>query len=218
MDTYTDIGICGTAHTVIGAPHWITDYYAEPKQIKSELLFFVPLRHPTIMIRKSVIDEHQLYYDKTIPGTEDYDFFIRAARVTKLTNLLDKDLFAYRRTGENMSAVNEERDAAIKASIMRNLLIDELKLHIGDKLLHNLVITGYKEHTKSGIKKLDSGLRKIVRRNERLGVYEPDALCNTMIHRWHREKYRMDLKFNKNIPENLLDCWRQGTYYRPWME
>lgn len=218
MDTYTDIGICGTKHTVIGAPHWLVDYYADPKQIKSELLFFVPLRHPTIMMRKSVIESNQLYYDKNIPGAEDYDFFIRASRITQLSNLMDKELFAYRRAEGNVSALNKERDTDIRISLMKNLLVDDLHLYFDDKDINNMVITTVKEYDESLLRELEEAVLKIVEQNELLGVYDHNALCKTMIHRWHREKYSIDLRFKNKPPQDLINCWRQGVYYRSWME
>lgn len=223
MDVYPEIGICGTKHTVIGAPHWLVDYHSNPLQIKSELLFFVPLRHPTIMIRKSLLDSFNLYYDESLLGAEDYDYFIRASRITKLTNLMDNELFSYRRAEGNASALNRERDNEIRVSLMKNLLINDLNINLSNEDISNLVITTCFENQQisdfcSIITRLDILLNQIVKQNELLGVYDEYALCQTMIHRWHRVKYNLDLKFKKKIPDNILNCWRQGSFYRSWLE
>ncbi len=223
LDLYPEIGVCGTTHTVIGAPHWLVDYHADPAQIKSELLFFVPMRHPTLMVRKSVIEACNLYYNEELPGAEDYDFLIRAARVTKLSNIKDKSLFAYRRSGNNISAVNIERDSGIRMTSAKNLLEEELQLSLSDEEIRILVITTCFENVEmekygSILQKLDDLLKKISEKNEQVHAYETAELNQTLIHRWHRARYTLDLKYNKKIPDALLKIWRSGTYYHPWLE
>lgn len=217
MDAYPDIGICGTKHTVIGAPHWLVDYFADPLQIKSELLFFVPLRHPTIMIRRALVEQEQLYYNADIPGAEDYDFFIRASRVTKLSNIMDNDLFAYRRAEGNVSALNKERDIKIRHSLMKNLFENDLQLSLEDKEIDILSIT-HTYKNECDIVDLNILLEKIVEQNNALKIYDEYALCQTMFHRWSRARYAMNLQFKKSPPQKMIDCWHTGTFYRPWME
>lgn len=223
MDLYPEIGICGTTHTVIGAPHWLVDYHTDPLQIKSDSLFFVPMRHPTLMIRKSVVEENNLYYDETLPGAEDYDFLIRALRVTKLSNIKDKSLFAYRRSTNNISAKNIERDNEIRINSAKKLFEDELRLYFSDEEVRTLVITTCfekieRERYADRIWSLNELLKNIKEQNDEIQAYDAEALNHTLMHRWHRVKYSLDLKYNKNVPKALMDIWRTGAYYHPWLE
>lgn len=59
------------------------------------LLWNNPIAHITVMMRKSVLDEHGITYDPDFNRAEDYDLWARLARHTKLLRL--PEVFAHRR-------------------------------------------------------------------------------------------------------------------------
>lgn len=58
-------------------------YYSE---IKSAIIKFNPLIHPTIMIRKNILDEIG-FYNVKYEGAEDYDLFLRLANRYTVVNI-----------------------------------------------------------------------------------------------------------------------------------
>lgn len=218
MDYYSNIGVCGIKHKVINSPRWIVDYHSNPEQINSDLLFFVSLRHPTIMMRSDVILKNNLFYDSSLPGVEDYDYFIRASKVTELTNINEPDLFYYRRTSENASLVNKKRDEKIRKILIKNQFYDRLKLDFSDKIIDILdVVDGvpfYNEKTYSNIlSELQKNMEIIMQKNNEMGIYRPECLINTMEHIWFRVKYSMDIASKAKLSDKIIDKWRAGDYY-----
>lgn len=223
MNTYPEIGVCGIMHSVINAKYWLLDYHADPEQIRSDLLFFVPLRHPTIMIRSDVVKKYGIYYSDSLPGVEDYDFYIRASRVTKLSNINEKSLFAYRWSCNNASIVYKQRDKEIKKKLMGNLFKEELNIEFSEEELDALVINTCFDNTNDAyfsqiIKILDDCLIRIFDRNVEVVIYDSYALEQTLIHRWQRLRYNMELRYDRKVPKHLMDKWSQGRFYRVWIE
>lgn len=223
MDYYSNIGVCGIKHKVINSPRWIVDYHSNPEQINSDLLFFVSLRHPTIMMRSDVILKNNLFYDSSLPGVEDYDYFIRASKVTELTNINEPNLFYYRRTSENASLVNKKRDEKIRKILIKNQFYDRLKLDFSDKIIDILdVVDGvpfYNEKTYSNIlSELQKNMEIIMQKNNEMGIYRPECLINTMEHIWFRVKYSMDIASKAKLSDKIIDKWRAGDYYNIWMD
>ena len=142
MDIYKEIDICGIVPTILDALGWIVDYSTDPKIVKSDCMFSVPMRHPTIMIRKDTLLDSKISYDPLLKGAEDYDLFLRSSKTMLFTNIREPTLFYYRRSQENASSVNRERDNQIVHNIMKNhFLIDyEKNVLMYQNVLYFLII------------------------------------------------------------------------------
>ncbi|MDL2302296.1 glycosyltransferase family 2 protein [Lachnospiraceae bacterium OttesenSCG-928-D06] len=222
MDSYPEIGICGIRHKVLNAPNWLVDYSADPQQLQTDLLFFSPLRHPTIMMRKTVIEKFQLYYDEELPGAEDYELYIRAAQCTRITNILEDNLFYHRRTNQNLSLIHRDRDNALQITFMRNHYLTNLKLAFSDREFKCLlVVTMFRDLAENQymeeIQQLRKLLDQILNANRESGKYSDMHLIKSSYHRWQRVRYSLKMIYHGNIPQYLLDEWRKGKYYCKWM-
>lgn len=75
------------------------DFFESNESIKCNLLFVNVIVHPCVMMRKSILDEHNLTY-KALAG-EDFDLWIRIAQISKVYNL-NEFLLSYRIHSNNM--------------------------------------------------------------------------------------------------------------------
>lgn len=115
---HSEIGILGSQiRPIDGEGQFITrGSYQKPEthaDIACSLFFGCPLWHPTVMLRKSVIDKLGWYGSKTIAGreeysTEDYDLWCRAISHTQIHNLPDV-LLDYRIHADNHSLGSSRR-------------------------------------------------------------------------------------------------------------
>ena len=221
LDTYPEIGVVGTFHKVTSSPNWLVDYVSDPELIRSELLFFVPLRHPTIMLRKELATTCR--YDRDLAGVEDYDFYYKLSQVTQLINIKMPELFTYRRTGQNASSVYARRDHALMKKTEHRIFQEQLGLNFSPSemnVLHMLSTDAYEavsfRRYLTVLRHLETLLEKIEQRNEDLQIYRKDCLFQTLQHRWFREKYKLDFFLNRDIPEDLITFWKKSKYYSPW--
>jgi hypothetical protein len=92
--------------------------------------------HPTVMMRRDWIARTGQRYDPAFAHAEDYDFWVRAARVTRFANL-PVPLVGYRRHAGQVTEAHAAAQAAHSAEIHRRVLRDlgvhpspdELQLH-----------------------------------------------------------------------------------------
>lgn len=115
------IGVCGTWFTLFGDNTTIktVEHPEDPETIKIELLSYCTLGHPTVMIRRAVIENIQ--YDEDYPAAEDYELWTRLSRTTKLYNI-QESLLQYRIHNSNISV------------LQRNTQYEKSKRIIGNQL------------------------------------------------------------------------------------
>lgn len=96
LEKNSEIGICGTGFEVFGNVERkvfrkpLTDF-----EIRWTLLLDNPFQHPTVMMRRSVLEENDLRYREDLMPTEDYELWSRLLQHTKGANLPDA-LLLYR--------------------------------------------------------------------------------------------------------------------------
>lgn len=119
MDANPDVGMVGTAGQNFGADNTV-NYSPEIVDVV-ELLRGVGFYHPSVMIRKSVLDEHNLRYDKDFYLVEDHELWTRMLKVTKLRNIPDV-LLRYRVHSNSVSVTNSRLQETNKHIVRRKML------------------------------------------------------------------------------------------------
>ncbi|MCX7985371.1 MAG: glycosyltransferase [Bacteroidales bacterium] len=59
----------------------------DDESLRVHMLFHNPFVHPSIMIRKSILDNFRLKYDETLPAAQDEDLWFSIAKYAKISNL-----------------------------------------------------------------------------------------------------------------------------------
>ncbi len=97
LESHTDVGICGTAYWRFGKWTKMRSIYPPEHHddICALLLFKCPLHHPSAMIRRSVLVQHQIAYDEHFISLNDRKLYMEIARYTRLANL-NQVLYNYR--------------------------------------------------------------------------------------------------------------------------
>lgn len=128
--------LCGSRVIVFTdtGEHRPANYPTEDGQIRTMLLFSCPLAHPSVMIRKSVIDEHGLQYEVAFEKVEDYRLWTRLAEYGQLCNLPEPLLYYRKHPGQvcaKSSQVQYEGKLRLSAALLPKVGIldaDEQKL------------------------------------------------------------------------------------------
>jgi len=92
MDNNPEVGVCGTWIKYIGVPRrpWRSSIYKFPtkhKDIKSRLLFGSNFCHPSVIMRKSLVERFHLRYDPEHYYTEDYGLWQTCSFCFPLANI-----------------------------------------------------------------------------------------------------------------------------------
>lgn len=136
MEQHASIGICGSAMEFFGAQSGRTHVSTHPNALHANLLFGTPFNHPTVLFRKSLVDNGSFSYDPEFRHAEDFELWTRLRNVTQFGNL-DEPLLRYRLHPEQ---VTQTQDTTLVASVekaLARLLLplvtyneQELRLHL----------------------------------------------------------------------------------------
>ena len=107
MERNPDIGVCGSNIRYFGNINQITSHPMEHNEIKVELLFKCVMMQPSLIIRKSVIDENNFRYNEDYKIGEDYELWTRMINYTKFANIKEV-LVNYR--FQSLNITNTTRD------------------------------------------------------------------------------------------------------------
>ena len=98
MEEHLSVVVCGTNFKCIGKnnlltiPNWLK---YDDMNIKAQLLFNSCFLHPTVFIRKSILDTYQIFYDPSYKQSQDYRMWEILSNYGEFANLRQK-LLKYR--------------------------------------------------------------------------------------------------------------------------
>ena len=101
MEENTNIIVCGTDISYFGDPERVKRtshsgvHFFSPEKMRENLIISPGISHPTVMMRKGVLDVHHLRYDADYPCCEDYKFWMDLASYGDFCNIPEK-LLMYR--------------------------------------------------------------------------------------------------------------------------
>jgi glycosyltransferase involved in cell wall biosynthesis len=138
-------GICGTSYEPFGdgarALARIRSH-TDPRRIRAGLLFNSTLVHPTVMLRRRAIEQHQLRYRQEAIHAEDYDFWARAADCFGIGNLSQR-LLKYRVHAAQVTSHASEKQRQ-SASRIRQAQLEKIGIAPDDRQLRlNDFLCGY---------------------------------------------------------------------------
>jgi glycosyltransferase involved in cell wall biosynthesis len=130
MESNSDIGICGTWIESFGEglKDRLMRFPADHEELKVILLFSVCFAHPTVMIRKKILDRNNLKYNLNYSNSQDYELWEKLSHVTKMGNL-QKKLLRYRVSSNSITSIVDSK---------KNELRYQLVSKVFQQILYNL--------------------------------------------------------------------------------
>lgn len=114
---HPEIGVVGTAVSLVNAQgDFIEDmtFPAQDAEIQTALPDLMCFCGPTVLTRRECLQTAGFYFDERLSGSEDYDFCLRLAEVTKMANLA-RPLYEYRQHGSSVSHIQRYPQMVRKA-------------------------------------------------------------------------------------------------------
>ncbi len=120
MDDHQDCGVCGSQVYLLGRDA-ITAKPLNHEAIRCWQLFHCTMVHPTVMIRKSVLEDHDIRYLNYFHA-EDYEIWNRLSAITQLVNLPEV-LLMYRQHSNQITNIHQEIQVVQSERIRRDQLL-----------------------------------------------------------------------------------------------
>lgn len=122
MEKHNEVGLCGSFLKNIGDQDNNVKFETEDAHIRFRLLFSTYLRHPTAMLRQSVLLKHNIIYRSTYKHVEDHKMWIEVSRYSKLA-ILPEVLLQYRVHEYSISKSKNREQAVIESLIRKEQLL-----------------------------------------------------------------------------------------------
>lgn len=185
MDKNPNIGILGTWVKTFGSiKETIWEYPEDPHIVKSRLLFESVLAHPSTMLRRKILIDHNLYYNKDYIHAEDYELWVRCSRYTDLSNIPEV-LLLYRFHDNKIGSTKLKEQLATAEKIrfqqLKNFALtpsaEEMELH---NRISRWELTGNRDF----IKGAHQWLIKLKTTNADVPLYPEPAFSRVLADRW----------------------------------
>jgi glycosyltransferase involved in cell wall biosynthesis len=123
LEANPDVVLCGTSYKIIGNDKKLS-FPENHDAIKLALLRGNCIAHPSVMIRKKILDDFSIIYDTTKEPAEDYDMWVRLLSIGKL-HIIQDVLLEYRIYNTQVSRKRAEEqkknDVEIKFQLLNYL-------------------------------------------------------------------------------------------------
>uniref|UniRef100_C6E5U5 Glycosyl transferase family 2 n=1 Tax=Geobacter sp. (strain M21) TaxID=443144 RepID=C6E5U5_GEOSM len=176
MEDNPAIAVCGSHVETFGAESRLVKRPVGSAAIKCFLLAGPPFTHPSVMLRRSVLEQHRLFYDEGMGAAQDYDLWFRLLQVAPGGNV-DAVLLRHRLHEEQVSKdrwrEQEANAAKVRGEVLSLLgvVFDAEELERHTRLFRDLLLpdAGHLEWAAAW-------LENIYRRNHLARVFEERAL------------------------------------------
>ena len=125
LDAHPEVGVLGTNYETFGKESKKSNLFCLNNEIRVVKYFENPICHPSVMIRKAVIEANNIAYRNDFLHMEDWGFWMDLSKHTELRNL-PETLLKYRLEGQNITVKNHESLKARMFKLYQTFLPDLL--------------------------------------------------------------------------------------------
>lgn len=186
LDAHPEIGVCGTALETFGTRVENRVVECKPAHLRCMLLFETGMNHNTVMLRRSIILQHNLRYDPGYPHAEDYELWSRLADLTQLANLPDK-LVRYRLHPESVSHAHHTVQQQT-ADRIRRAQLAKVGIIPTDRqmIVHTTLMRGAPHTLALDVDEAEAWLVALHEANQRTAYCDPAALSLLAYEMWFK--------------------------------
>lgn len=182
LETHPDIGIVGSGYKKFGEINRFKKIHplTGDSDIRAMLLFKSPLHHPTIMMRKSILDRHNIRYNENYISLNDRQLYYDLSKHTKLANLSDI-LYQYR-FHKNMVSKRKKNIIFCEQCEFHSFWFEDngIDLTPKEKTIFNCYITSGRCHIKDIriLEQIKEVLEKIVAKSDHIPCIPKPEFAN----------------------------------------
>jgi hypothetical protein len=187
MEQHPELGLCGTWIRYFGgSSHAILKRPLHHEEILAFTLLDTPFAHPTMMLRRDMLERDKLRFNGDFFPTEDFELWTRALRTLPGANLPEV-LLLYRihgksLTGADWSTMDEQALRIIQTQLLSLGLTpspDELRFH-------RQLAMGRLDMTAAILEQAEVWLTRLIDVNQSARTFAPDALESILGDVWFR--------------------------------
>ncbi len=208
LEQHTREGLLGSAYYVVNAQGKREAVHRPPEtdtELRWQMLFHNAFSHTSVILRRDLLDKAHLFYDETLPYSQDYEFWNRVLKYTCATNL-KIPLVAWRKSDEAISTTCHEEQQRIATAISAKQ-INRLFRHTSLALADVATLREWYYRLPERLTKQDMVLCRVVL--EILNAFEKSHNVDPDIVRSLRRRW-IDRVLATIAPQQMGDLWASG--------
>jgi len=193
LDAHPEVGVCGTWYREVrGTISTIMRCAEDHSSILCGTLFNPVVGHPTVMLRKAMLDSYQLRYDPAFPHAEDYKLWSECLKYYKFANI-STVLMSYRIHSMQVTQLKlyaqMESSGRVRFALLREMGLDpsdeEFEVHQFISALGRPYSNTFSQlPMEEQLRKIDSWLCKLKGANAATAAYPEPAFSRILVERW----------------------------------
>lgn len=182
MEKNTDTGVCGSWIKYIGEEQGECRFPTDSSDIMAHMFFDSVLAHPSVIMRKEMLDINKLRYDPEHLYVEDFGLWQRCSEFFNISNMPEV-LLHYRVLSTSICRSNETAQSATLAQLA-NYNLAKLGIKIDDMILCGTISRFDFPKTIEYLRKIENLLQLIKERNNVLEIYPLKEFVQVIRKRW----------------------------------
>jgi glycosyltransferase involved in cell wall biosynthesis len=185
LNDHPEVGICGTWMEGIGTrAGYIWRYPTDPERIRCCLLFESALAHPSVMMRRDLLERFELRYSMAYQHAEDYGLWVQAARHFALANI--PEIVVQYRKHAQQTGLKQQKGLLAATTRIRLEQLDRLGVRPrpDEAALHDAISIAQVQPTREFVTRAGTWLEKLKGANDQAGVYDQAAFAAELGWRW----------------------------------
>jgi len=212
MEANPLVGICGTWFEHFGSLSGIVKQPTIEEELQLSLFYGTPIGHPTVMMRRLMLEKHSLQYQNDFLYAEDYDLFERASVHFTILNI-PKVLLKYRKHPTQVTNLKWKQQYYLAGKIQARRFLRALQdVHTNDIKWMEDFFTGNSLIDENWFPQLDLFKKRILSENI---IYPADMLFTAVeslfssqlkknMYSFFFNKYYVQKKFNLALLASFL--------------
>lgn len=187
MHAHPEVGACGSAIRHFGARNLIWTPPLTHEEVRVRLLWDNALAHPSVILRREFLQQHDIWYRKEYAHCEDYRLWTECVRKFQVNNLPDV-LLDYRVHPGQVSCVHRDEQTQSLCRVMLSYLASELGIPCDTSLEHPHVMLSrcYRLVEPQALQKVGDWADDLLRTNQNQQVFDPQIFNRQLGKRWFR--------------------------------
>jgi len=218
MDDNPNVAICGTYQRHFGSNiNWVHRPPVKAEQTRTNLLFKCDLCHSTLMLRRKMLIDHDLFYDNTYLN-EDFELWTRVLVVADIVNIPEV-LGEYRHSENNITKQKKEALETESGSIVAKSLLRNLNISISqeDHELFNSWRNVFQQESdvdkrEKMLERLKRILQMIWEANKLIAFYDSESLMDTLVAKWREAQHNV-MNYVRDYCTKKSEVLRERTIY-----
>lgn len=179
MEHDVSIGVLGTGTRIFGEGIQSRDTHSSlnSDKLKADLLFSTCICHPSVMIRREVLDNYHIKYDPRFKGAEDYKLWWDIVQVSRI-GCLPEPLHCYRIHPDQITQVKDEKYKKL-LSDMLDVRMNTMNVSLSETEKESFLtycMGDYQNFTETKMTKYIDLLDRIIKKNKETAFFNQNRL------------------------------------------